>query len=88
MAGVAYRWRLVVEDSFQIAERGLIVVGTFEGNGNQNDPACIDTSRSTFRVDHVRFEVLTERRGGRPAIMLGDLDKDQVPIGAVIHSID
>jgi hypothetical protein len=84
---VAYRWQLVVEDSFQITGRGLVVVGAFEGIGNQDDEACVETSKSTFSVDHVRFEVLTEGREGRPAIMLGDLDKDQVPIGAVIHSV-
>jgi hypothetical protein len=85
---VAYRWRFVVEDSFQITGRGLVVVGKFEGNGEQDEPAYVETSRSTFHVDRVRFDVLAEQRTGRPAILLGDLHKDQVPIGTVIHSID
>jgi hypothetical protein len=85
---VGYRWRFLVEDSFQITGRGLVVVGAFEGNGEQHEPACFETSRSTFRVDRARFDVLAEQRTGRPAILVGDLHKDQVPIGSVIHSID
>jgi hypothetical protein len=83
-----YRWSLRVEDSFQITGRGLVVVGTFDGIGQQEDPAQVDAGDNSFRIDRVWFEVLTANRQDRPAILLGPLDKSQVPIGALVHSVD
>jgi translation elongation factor EF-Tu-like GTPase len=85
---MAKRWHLVVEDSFMITGRGLVVVGKLHGAMQLGEPGLVRTGEISLKVDRVYFDTFRGGREGYFGLTLRGLAKEQVPVGAVVEALD
>ena len=78
------QYRIVIEDTFFITGRGLVIVGSAPSEVVDNgDHVRIELANgSTLTTDHVFVEL--HAPAGKISLALPELTKEQVPVGSVL----
>lgn len=87
------RWQFEVEEAFAVTGRGTAVIGQHRGGVIPAvGPAVLCVGGASETVERVAVEVLDRQREGRHegrvALLLCGVDKDRVPAGAVVRSME
>jgi hypothetical protein len=79
-------WRFRVTDSFTITGRGTAVFGTLSGTiGHGFQPAGLHTREHAAIPVTVTLEFARKDGRDRPALLIRDVARDQVPPGALVR---
>ena len=82
----AWPWSFRVISSFTITGRGTAAAGTLSGTiSHGRQPAVLHTRQHTTIPVTISLQYVLAGGRDRPALLIHDIDKDQVPPGAIIR---
>ena len=78
-------WQFVADESFGLTGRGTAVFGCVSGDLQGGAGASLHHGDNVTRVEKVSVEWARVEGGERLALVLYGIERDQVPVGAVLR---